>query len=389
MSKLNALRWLLPMTAVACVGRDETIVELNYDHGTLAAYRSAIPTEERLVAGVPTAAAEGMLGAADPAAVLADQGVVFARGINQTARDVARTLQTLVDERPDHFDADGQEFVWGPWRSPSGPGEVLLSIRREATSLDFEYSYALVREMPGEPHTRTAVVWGGANPDQQNPERSTGLTAWDLDANAAFEAAHGEGAELDPAVGQGRFGMVHGYALRSADSVFFNRATFRDFVAPAASAASVRAPVSVDHFYGRVAEPSGTVVDFLHAEIDRDLCGSNPASCFGSLAETSAAERFVFGEFVVDSGSGRAEVLLSGGDLSSQVALTECWNASLTRTSYQLRSDEGAVQMMPSATCPGRAAQSSEELGLPTPDDVPPWLLYALGCAVDSGCSGD
>jgi hypothetical protein len=388
MSKLTALRWLLPLSAVACASRGETLIELNYDYGTLEAYRSALPTEERLVAGVPSAAAEGTMATADPAAVLAEQGVVFARGINLTARDVARTLQTLVEARPDSFDAEREEFVWGPWRSPSGPGEVTLRIRRDATAGGFEYSFALAREMPGEPHSRTEVVWGGANPDEQNPDRSTGLTAWDLDANAAFEAAHGEGSELDPAVGQGRFAMVYGFASHGADSVFFNRATFRDFVAPAASAFRVLAPASVEHFYGRVAEPSGSVVDFLHSEIDSDLCGQSPSSCFGRLAGKGSAERFVFGEFVVDGGSGRADVLLSGGDLSSQVAMTECWDKSLTRTSYQLRSEESAAQMLPSAACPGRAALSSEELGLPTPDDVQPWLLRALSCAVDSTCSG-
>jgi len=389
MSKLTALRWLLPMSAVACAGHGETRLELNYDHGQLQAYRSAIPTEERLVAGVPTAAAEGTMAAADPAAVLAEQGVVFARGINLTARDVARTLQTLVAARPDHFDLEHEEFVWGPWQSPSGPGEVTLSIRHDATARDFEYSYALERQMPGDRDSRTTVVWGGATPDQQFPERSTGLTAWDLDTNAAFEAAHGERSELDPSLGQGRFAMVYGQASRSTDSVFFNRVTFRDFVAPALSAASVQAPVSVEHFYGRVAEPSGSVLDFLHSEIDSDLCGQSPSSCFGTLSERGTAERFVFGEFVENGGSGRADVLLSGGDLPTRVAMTECWNASLTRTSYQIRTDESTVQMLPSATCPGRAALSSEELGLPTPDDVQPWLLHALGCAVDSTCPAE
>jgi hypothetical protein len=383
---LPTLRWLLPMSALACAGRGETLLAGNYDSDTLDSYRSAIPTEERLVAGVPAA---GNSRSDDSAAVLAEQGVVFARGINHTARDIARTLRQLAQAEPDHFDTEREEFVWGPWKMPSGPGQALLSIRRDSAATDFEYAYTLLRQMPDEPHTRTAVVWGGANVDEQNPDRGSGLTAWDLDANAAFEAEHGDGEELDPAVGQGRFAMVHGYVSHGTDSVFFNRATFRDFVPPATDRSRLAAPVSVDHFYGRVAEPSGTVVDFLHSEIDSDLCGSSPTSCFGSQPQPGHPERFQFGEFVVDNGSGRAEVQLSGGDLSSEVGMTECWNASLTRTSYLLRTDESAVQMMPSATCAGRAAQSSEELGLPTTDDVEPWLLSALGCAVDTNCAGD
>ena len=387
MIKLNALHWLLPMTALACVGRGETIVELNYDYGTLDTFRSTLPTEERLVAGVPVAAAEDTTGAADPAAVLAEQGVAFARGINLNARDVARTLQQLASDDPDHFNPEKEEFVWGPWKSPSGPGELTLSIQRQP-SMDFEYSYALVREIPGDEHSRTPVIWGGANLDPDNADHATGLTAVDLDANAAFEAVYGEEAELNPAVGQGRFAMVHGYSKHGSDSVFFNRASFRDYVPPAANRATMLAPATVEHFYGRMAETSGTTVDFLHSEIESDLCGADPTSCFANTWAQGHPERFVFGEFVVDNGLGRAEVTLSGGDLASQVEMTECWNDSLTRTSYQLTTDEGTVQMMPSASCPGRAAQSSEELGLPTPDDVQPWLLYTLGCAVELNCSG-
>jgi len=383
---MRAPLWLLPMSALACAGRGETVLEFNYNSGTLDSFRSAIPTAEQLIAGVPATAGSDSL-SDDSVAVLAGQGVVFARGINQTTRDIARTLRLLVQAEPDHFDTEREEFVWGPWQMPSGPGQARLSIRRDDAAADFEYSYTLSRQMPNEPHTRTVVVWGGTHLDPEDPEQGSGLTAWDLDANAAFEAVHGEGHELDPAVGQGRFAMIHGYASHGTDSVFFHRATFRDFVAPGGDPASLAAPVSVDHFYGRVAEPTGTVVDFLHSEIDSDLCGSNPTSCFGREPRQGHAERFVFGEFVVDSGSGRAEVVLSGGDLSTEVRMTECWNAALTRTSYLLRTSDSAVQMMPSATCAGRAAQSSEELGLPTADDVPPWLLYTLGCAVDDNCT--
>ena len=387
MIKLNALQWLLPVTALACVGRGETLIEANYDYGTLDTFRSALPTEERLVAGVPGAAADDTSGA-DPAAVLAEQGVVFARGINRNARDVARTLQQLAGEAPDHFDPDREEFIWGPWQSPSGPGELTLSIQRHPAVTEFEYSYALIRHMPGDARSGRAVIWGGASLDAENADRGTGLTAVDLDANAAFEAEYGEEAELNPAVGQGRFAMVHGYATHGSDSVFFNRASFRGYVPPATNRATMLAPATVEHFYGRVAESSGTTVDFLHSEIDSDLCGTDPSSCFGNTWEQGHPERFVFGEFVVDNGLGRAEVTLSGGDLASQVEMTECWNASLTRTSYQLTTDDGTTQMMPGASCPGRAAQSSEELGLPTADDVQPWLLNALGCAVESNCSG-
>jgi hypothetical protein len=387
MIKLNALHWLLPMTALACVGRGETLLELNYDYGTLDTFRSALPTEERLVTGVP-AASDSATPATESAAVLAEQGVLFARGIKRNASDVARTLQQLASEDPDHFNAEREEFVWGPWQSPSGPGELTLSIQRHPGATDFEYSYALIRHMPGDAHSGTPVIWGGANLDAEQVDHSTGLTAVDLDANAAFEAAYGEEAELDPAVGQGRFAMVHGYAKHGSDSVLFNRASFRDYVPPADDRATMLAPATVEHFYGRMADSSGSAVDFLHSEVDRDLCGADPSSCFGSTWEQGHAERFVFGEFVVDSGLGRAEVTLSGGDLPSRVEMTECWNAERVRTSYELTTGDGTVQMMPSPSCPGRAAQSSEELGLPTTDDVQPWLLHALGCAVESNCSG-
>jgi hypothetical protein len=387
MIKLNALRWLLPMTALACVGRGETMLELDYDYETLDTFRSALPTEERLVTGLP-AGTDSAAPGTDSAAVLAQQGVQLARGINRNARDLARTLQQIASEDPDHFNPEREEFVWGPWQSPSGPGELTLSIQRHPSVTDFEYSYALIRHMPGDEHSGRPVIWGGASLDPEQPDHGTGLTAVDLDANAAFEAEYGEEAELDPAVGQGRFAMVHGYAQHGADSVLFNRASFRAYVPPADDRATMLAPTTVEHFYGRVAEPSGAVVDFLQSEIDSDLCGADPSSCFSAAWAQGHAERFVFGEFVLDSGLGRADAKLSGGDLASQVAMTECWNASRVRTSYELTTDGGTLQMMPSPSCPGRAAQSSEELGLPTADDVQPWLLNALGCAVESNCSG-
>src|SRR3982751_628933 len=118
MKKLYALRWLLPISALACVGRGETLIERNYDSDTLDSYRSAVPTEERLVAAVPAAA--GNVPSDESAAVLAEQGVVFARGINRTTRDIARTLHALAQAQPDHFDTEREEFVWGPWKMPSG-----------------------------------------------------------------------------------------------------------------------------------------------------------------------------------------------------------------------------------------------------------------------------
>jgi hypothetical protein len=404
MKRAIASSWLLPLAAFGCGDSDETQLQRSYDDDTVAAYRSALPSEDRLVAEMPTAALDGSMQNADPAAVLAARGVVFARDVNETARDIARTLHTLAQKVPDGFSPRRERFVWGPWQSPTGPGEMTLEIRHDA-SAELEFRYELARQLPDQPETRTVVLWGESSPDAADPAHGSGYTALDLDANSAFELGHGGSRKA--LIGRGRFVIAYGHASRADDAVFFNLAAFRAFLPASEGSESTLPPVSAHHFYGRVAEPSGSVVDFLHAEIEQNLCDESPESCFGAVPgnslgasdrlgsslsgaalSSSHPERLVFGEFFVDNGSGRADVSLSGGDLSDELQLTECWNAALTRTSYRLTTTEGAQQMMPDATCPGRAALSFEELGLPTPEDVPEWLAKELSCAAENGAVG-
>lgn len=379
MKKAMTSCWLLPLAALGCGVDDPTGLELDYDHGTLSEYRNALPSEERLVVAVPTAASDGSMQYANPAAVLAGQGVLFARGVNETARDIAHTLHTLAAEAPDSYSPTRERFRWGPWRNPTGRGEMALEIRRTPEA-EHELSYELARQMPDRPETRVVVLWGAGTPDREDPTRSSGYTALDLDANTAFELDNGGSREA--LIGQGRFVIAYGHTLRADASVHFNLAAFRGFIPPSEGSDSELMPVSVDHFYGRVAEPSGTVVDFLQASIEQDLCDAAPESCFES-EPGSHPERLAFGEFFVDSGLGRADVSLSGGDLANQLQLSECWNASLTRTSYRMTTSGSDQQMMPQATCPGRAAFAFAEQDLPTRAVVPEWLTEALTLAAE------
>ena len=280
----------------------------------------------------------------------------------------------LAQEPPDSYSPTRERFRWGPWQNPTGRGEMTLEIRRTPGEAH-EFVYELARQMPDRPETRTIVLWGASSPDTEDPARSSGVTALDLDANTSFELGHGGSQRA--VIGSGRFAIAYGHASRDEASVSFNLAAFRGFIPPSEGSNSQLSPVSVDHFYGRVAEPTGTIVDFLEAEIEQDLCGASPDTCFGGVPG-SHPEQLIFGEFFVDSGLGRADVYLSGGDLPGELQLSECWNASLTRTSYRMTTSASDQQMMPQASCPGRSALAFTEQNLPTRADVPEWLSEAL-----------
>jgi hypothetical protein len=141
----------------------------------------------------------------------------------------------------------------------------------------------------------------------------------------------------------------------------------------------------VDHYYGRIDDGSGPILDFMNSEVDEDFCGTAATSCFASANVASDREHFSFGVFYVDRALGRAEVLLDGGDLSSPVRMTECWSASLRTTSYRVQAGGMMTEMVASPSCEGITIQSATELGLPVMTDVEPLLAERVGCAAEHG----
>lgn len=381
---------VLPVLALACSGESRTEPHDAYSDATLAEYLQALPDQERLSANLPTA--QDTPGALTQGgnAVLAAQGIAFARAVNQPVRVLVTTLRVVTAFKPTFFDAAAQKFVWGPWDDEGGVGKAALYVQRNGPGADFEYSYALLRSATADLAGATAVIAGGTTPDPEDRFRGVGVTLWDLEANHQFDEAHDPAGSMGR--GRGRFVTLFGHQTVESGDAAFNIAVFRDFVAERELGASVDPEaIDVDYFYGRSINDAGARVDFVDSDIRADLCDASAESCFENDAVADADEQLEYDAFFINRGLGRAEARVSAGDLSSPVRVIECWNAGLHRTSFQIGTDGangGAmVETMENASCAAPADQAPSALGLPTLDDVDSTLLDALSCAAERGLS--
>ena len=379
---------LLVGLAIGCGAEDEGQAGDDYTPETLTAYRSALPQRERLSAGVPELDEPTALTARGDA-VLGAYGVGFARAVNRPVRALVATLRAIADLPPTHFDAAARTFTWGPWEAEDGGGQVALLVKEDAPGADFQYSYALIRSIKGNPDSATPVISGGATPDADDPERGVGVALWDIEAERQFRLEQGDGDVVDS--GRGRFVTLFGHHEQEEGDAYFNLAVFRDFVpAPDSSgnASETSAePIDVDYFYGRV-DGDAARIDFLDSDVLANICADSVASCFGATPPPSAIERFEYNAFFVNGGVGRAEARLSEGDLNETAHFVECWSAGLARTSFQIEESGAMVETLENGSCTAPADQSAPDLGVPTLDDVDRTLLGLMSCAAENGQIG-
>jgi hypothetical protein len=379
--KLRTFALFLPTLAFACGGEDDP----GYDRAALSSYRQAIPDESRLVTDVPTADPQPGALTAGADAVLAREGVKFARAVNQPARLMVRALRAVVDLPPTFFDSEKKQFVWGPWQNDEGIGDVFVYIQENADGEDFRYSYALARTINGDLATATPVIWGAATPDAEDDDKGVGVTLWDLEANRAFELGHDM---TPPELGRGRFVMLYGHQAAEGREAFFNVAVFRNFV-PGDNPA--QEPADIDYFYGRFLDGSNAV-DFVDTAVTADICdaptdAADPSSsaCFDDDAVSDQDEAFRFVTLFVNGGLGRAEATVSGGDVEADLSMIECWNRSLDRTFLHVASGSSSVE---SGACLAPTDQPMSALGLPSLDSLDPALVEKLSCAAEHGALG-
>ena len=380
--QLKTLGSFVPATlALACSNAEDPA----YDPATLEAYLRAIPEEARLVADVPTAEPEPGALTSTGSAVLAREGVKFARAVNEPARLMVQALRSIVQLPPTFFDSEKKQFVWGPWENDDGVGDVFVYIQQNAAGEDFEYSYALARSMQGDLASATPVIWGAATPDAADDQKAVGVTLWDLEANHAFELTHDMSA---PDQGRGRFVMVYGHQTEGSRQAFFNVAVFRDFVPgdnPTADS------VDIDYFYGRFLDGSGNSIDFVETTVSADICdaasGTEPPrqACFDDDAVADQDESFHFVSLFINRGFGRAEATVSGGDVSGEVSMTECWDPSLDQTFLRVASSASNTE---AGSCQAPTDQPMSALGLPSFATLDPALVEKLSCAAEHGVAG-
>ncbi len=385
-------RFILPVVpclllTVACGTPEDDPVGTggDYDEALLEAYLRAIPSASMLEAPVPdsTMSEKGVADVGDPA-MFPQHAVPIARNINQTVKALLDTLESVVQYPPSAYNSETREFVWGPFENSASAVEgdtVYLYIRDQGEGADFRYVYAWLRGVSNDVSTMTPVIWGGQNPDPDNEDYGDGVALWDYEANHAWMAEH----YPDEPAARGRFvaRFARGLSEDNPDhEVTVVVAVFRDFVSEGADPGTE--PEDLDYFWGNVFDGTNEL-DFLDLEYQEDLQGTS------SSAEEDFGMRLAF----YNSGVGRAEADVTGGDLPTDIPgyileSAECWDAALARTYY----DVIAVPEDPASEQPEYVVQmegAAENCALesldsiPSLDDLDPTFLQALDDLASNG----
>lgn len=357
---------LLLLNLASCVVKssDEPI-----DQALLAQYRTAIPKETQVSAKAPNPSMAAKLG--DPAIFPKGSNDIVV-GINGSVKGMIDILGAVVALEPTLYNSDTKEFVWGPYDNDNGVGTIAVYIK-EANG-DFKYEYAFLRGIDKDLATMKPVIFGGATPDPNGAEHGAGVTLWDFVANNEFEAANNPDYKPEN-FEQGRFVAVYAKGVdEKGNDAAYVLAALRNFVSKDNPTA---APASVDYLFGHYDDKVNTI-DFLNwtANIDID---NDPMKT--GIEDVDIKMAFL------NEGTGRAEVMASGGDLGADTATgVECWGKAIEQTYLTLSTmagpvvpDEGTVE-----AC-GIFKDDFKTLGIPTLDAVDPALKAALDDAATNG----
>ncbi len=390
---LQPLAILLTTTAlVACGGaadpaeadgenNTEGTESARYDMTLLEEYRAALPESDQVTAVVPGSEASPnaltMMGDAE----LAGLALASARDINTPAKAIVVLLRAITKIPPTLYDSQKKEFVWGPWDNEDGYGKALVYIRENPADADFHYSYAFVRMDGADLATASPVIWGGATPDPDDEKVGVGVTLWDFEANRAFEQEYDPDYDPDAIRDHGRFAMVYGAGRGENDdgSFKFNVAVFRNFVSKDNPEAQ---PADLDYYFGQFRGDDGNDLGFVDWSLDANLCEADSATCFQTAAEGELETLNLRAAFF-NRGIGRAEALVSGGDLTNSVGVVECWDQDIDRT-YMSVSDDGEM-VAEEGECIAPFGETLEDLGIPTLQDVDPDVLAKMDCVATNG----
>lgn len=375
-----ALFLVFPLLSTAC-GQDET----GYDAALLEQYRNAVPKRSTLSAATPENKSGRAVG--DPAMYPHEAGPL-AIGINGAVGGIISLMEQIVSLEPTLYNAETQEFIWGPWPNDNDFGTVLAYIRKMPEGEDFQYVYALLRGVDNNVAAMSPVIWGGATPDPEDEEDGVGVTLWDFEANEAFAEAN-DPDYATKAFDRGRFVAI--YAAGPSEDNPDDRMTwvvsvFRDWV-PEHQAGGE--PIDLDYLYGKFEDASESLtLDFFDFAITADI--HEPADNMPLQEDVSIRMAFLNG------GWGRAEANAVGGELGDgeYVDVVECWDEALARQyvnfDFVLDGGKGSYTE-PDQGLPGLCvipdgqgnmvpffASSLDELGIPRLADIDADLMAAL-----------
>ncbi|MCG8418105.1 MAG: hypothetical protein MJE77_09210 [Proteobacteria bacterium] len=360
------------LTSVVLFGcSDGTTTEI--DQQLLTEYRRAIPS----IADLEAPMVEGSTRALGDPAIIPASSYPIVIGINSTVAVLIGLLEEIVKLPPTVYNSETLEFFWGPFPNGDGVGYVAVYIRDAGENDDFRYHFAFLRGIDNDVAKLTPVIWGGANPDENNEDHGVGVALFDFEANYQFEQTHNPDA-ADLQLERGRFATLFGAGPdedNTANEMAFVVAAFRAFVPGNEPTAQ---PADLDYLYGHYANNAeGHTLDFVDWQSQFDV--DDPAD---NVVEDVGVRMAFF-----DAGVGRAEADVANGSFGNDTAqLTECWDTSINQTYLKLEATGGPVlvEVGLEEDC-GIFKDGLSTLGVPSLEDIDDELLTALSSLAANG----
>jgi hypothetical protein len=190
---------------------------------------------------------------------------------------------------------DGDTYTWGPWTGALDPAEYKLDVKDVG---DGTYEYVLSgrsKTTPGAGFEK--IIDGFADP-----------TAGHLKGNGEFTIDFDAGKRanpIDPGDARGLVGVTYDLTARHLDLTI-------------KSTDDNGAPVNAFYAYDEAADGSGDMVfDIL-----------------GDAGGTPANEQVTLRSRWLQTGAGRADARLTGGDVGTGAIASECWDTAFRRVFY-------------------------------------------------------
>jgi len=261
-----------------------------------------LPTADQVKIEVP----EGNAASAYALGDLADYYVItrnISRDLNGGAAWVLVLVHTIVHFPP--TTVDGDVYTWGPWSDALDPAEWRLVVTE---NLDGSYDWSFDGKSKLEADAEFITVISGNAVPGVDPHRGTGNFFIDFDA----------AEQVDPIDNNNRGTVEIVYDLENRDGTPATLDMVIQTRQPDEN--GVDQDVSFDYSYVKNLDGSGDLQFGIHGDIDDN----------GSLFEDA-----IIRSRWLQTGSGRADVRVTGGDLGDlTVEASECWNELFRRVFY-------------------------------------------------------
>ena len=357
-----------------------------YSDEELARYKSALPVRAALQLRTPPSSMAATLGA-EPA-LYPGFAVPLAMQINGLVGGTLDIIEYVAAQEPTLYDSEDLEFWWGPIPDAESAIEgdhFSLFIHDRIDDADFNpgngdlrYEFAIIRGIGNDVSTLTPILYGQATP-VEDTDYGLGAFVYDFDNNVEFEDAHNPG---HGPLTSGRMATIFAKGPdenNPAADVTFVIAAFREFLPEDAGVGATAA--NVDYFWGNFVEGAFTF-DFLDVEFAADV-----------IDDTTAVEDMGMKLAFFNSGIGRAEIGVTGGDVGAapnEVSAIECWDAAVTQTYLSFSLDTGGGPVLQGeAGVPGDCVWTAEEFANVPDLAAAPDMLALVDLIADSGIPSD